>query len=169
MKSPYLGVLALTAVVAGLTGAFIGLDRYMAHLESEAHIAAVEARMQRDEPAIEPQLSMALTKYDQWRISAGTVDGGSPTRVLDEVDGGAVDPRGIVSVFVSNDNATCVHVGSCGQGDSDPVDTDTGVEIGTGAGCLDGPSVTFDGRADDLCAQSAGAAVLTRVLVGRQQ
>jgi hypothetical protein len=128
----------------------------------------VHERMVRDVPTYGPSLSLPVTRYDQWRISAGTVDGGAPTEVLDEVDGGDVDPRGIVYVDMVNDNSTCVNCGSCGQGDAAAVDGNTGWEIGTGAGCVDGPGVTVDGRADDLCCLSQGAATLVRVNIGRQ-
>jgi hypothetical protein len=109
-----------------------------------------------------------IKRFDNWRMAA-TVDGGAPTDVMDEVDGGVNDTFGAVVVKITNDNATCVYCGSRGLNASDPVNVNTGDEIGTGASCADGPSIVYETKGDDLGCTSAGAAQLLRVTVGYQQ
>jgi hypothetical protein len=109
-----------------------------------------------------------IKRFDNWRMSA-TADGCAPADVMDEVDGGVNSTAGAVVVKITNDNSTCVYCGSRGLNDSDPVNVNTGDEIGTGASCADGPSIVYETKGDDLGCTSAGAAQLLRVTVGYQQ
>lgn len=162
MKSNLIAWGAIALAAFGLSA--VGVVAIVA-IDGQAKEDAVHERMVRDEPS--PLLAQPVTKWDQWRVAA-TADGGAPVDILDEVDGGTNDPRGIVVVDIVNENSTCVNCGSRGQGDSNAVDINTGKEIGTAAGCVDGPFVTYEGRADDLGCTSQGASVLLKVQVGRQ-
>ena len=110
-------------------------------------------------------LGKPASKMDSWRVSC-TADGGTPVDVLDEVDGGQHPSQFLGAFHVSNESTTCVNVGSRGAGDADPVDINTGIEIGDG--CAQGKVWAPDIRPEDIGCTSQGAAVLIRVSAVRE-
>lgn len=142
-----IGIVLLLGVIA-----FVIIAGLRTASANPAHVAVEMAQRA-------PALSMPVVECDEWRSSA-TVDGGAGGDVMDEADGGINTDwqRTMNSIHITNDNAVCAHVGG------DGVDVNTGFELGTGAGCTDGPSVSIDGR-PYLEGVSAGAAVLLRVKV----
>jgi hypothetical protein len=114
---------------------------------------------------VRPAYDTPITQPDQWLTSA-TADGGTPVSILAEVGQDAgLNPDIYRTFTITNDNSTCVNVGSDGSGDADPVNVNTGFELGTGAGCVNGASVSVDGKPTNWAVTSQGAAVNVRVTV----
>jgi hypothetical protein len=109
-------------------------------------------------------LGEPATQMDSWRVAC-TADGGTPVDIMDEVDGGIHGGR-FAAFHVSNESTVCVNVGSRGAGDTDPVDINTGIEIGDG--CAAGKVWAPDIRPENIGCTSQGAATLIRVSVVKE-
>jgi len=184
MKSTVVGALALTATIAALAGAYVGLSRYMDHVETEAHLAAVDARMKRDEPF----LGVPLGKVGQHRIEC-PASGSTPVEVLVPMDGGTVgnpinaDSFYVTPCVVDAGDSSCtgsvhkIRLGGSGAGTDNgaAVTNVTGVVVGGGcsvAGCgasaaRDGIGYSFDAK-DVRCISAGSSARQADVLWGRR-
>ena len=111
-------------------------------------------------------LSKPAVEMDSWRVLCPAAADGGVEDILDEVDGGTHLPYGYAAFHVTNESTTCINVGSNGSGDADPVDSNTGIEVGSGcaAGMTWGPDI----RPTNLACQSQGAAALLRVSVVKE-
>jgi hypothetical protein len=110
-------------------------------------------------------LSKPAVGMDSWRTSC-TADGGTPNEIIDEVDGGDHTTASYAAFHVSNESTTCVNVGSTGGSSTDPVDVNTGIEIGDG--CAAGKVWAPDIRPAGIGCTSQGAAALIRVSVVKE-
>lgn len=113
-------------------------------------------------------LDLPVKNPDQWVINCAQVDGGTTWDLnLEENDGG-IHALSSGSFVVTNTNSTCANIGSNGNGDADMVLPSTAVlKVGTGASCVNGPSVTIDGNINNHGCISDGDVQDVRVGVWR--
>lgn len=138
----------------------LGAAAYGTFEHVQADRAVIDAVASADEyEAVRPLLDLPLSNPRSYRVSCGTVDGGVATDARVPFDGGG-PALPAEDVFVSNHNATCVRVSGT------DVTSTNGVEIGTGAGCIDGPNVNMEARFVDC--KSEGAAQFVDVTLGRR-
>lgn len=115
-------------------------------------LEADEERRQeaRGMPAVQTDDSVA--RGNSWKVSCATVDGGTATSLLTNVDGGAyMGP--VTDLTIGSDSATCVRVGV------DGIDSSHGARVGFG--CRAGGEYPLHAKAGEC--RSEGAAVVVDV------